>query len=295
MITPEQRIERRQVAGASDAPAILGVCPYRTAVDVWLSKTQDIELPENMAMRLGNALEPMAIAEAEAELGPLLRNVRILHPTANLVAANLDAQVVSSRRPVEAKTHGLASGWENREAWGSDSDPTYPTSVFVQVCAQIGCVQIDAGHLVAILPSNVRHYLLEPEREVVVGVIDAMQAWMIRHVVGGVMPDVTRPVDRALLRAIKRQPGKVIELPGEPLERYRRAIAARKAMSETWKALEAEVDTARSAIAAAMGDAPHAEFPDGSTATIKTINKKASAATSYQKTMVKDKGETDDE
>lgn len=295
MITPEQRIERRQVAGASDAPAILGVCPYRTAVDVWLSKTQDIELPQNMAIKLGNALEPMAIAEAEAELGPLIRNVRVVHPTANLVAANLDAQVVETKRPVEAKTHGLAGGWENREAWGSESNPTYPTSVFVQICAQIGCVGIDAGHLVAILGSGIRHYVIEPEPEVVSGVIDAMQAWMIRHVVGGVMPDVTRPVDRALLRAIKRQPGKVVALPIAPLERYRRAVAARKAMAEAWKALEDEVDTARSAIAAAMGDAPFAEFPDGSTAEIKTINKKASAATSYQKTMVKDKGGSGDE
>lgn len=54
--------------GGSDIGALLGVCPYRCAVDVWLEKVNAANAAPSksaLPMRLGNFLEPFAVQEYE--------------------------------------------------------------------------------------------------------------------------------------------------------------------------------------------------------------------------------------
>lgn len=60
-MTHAQWIEtRRSGIGGSDAAAILGMNPYMTPHDVWLSKTRtDYTVTENKAMKIGKLMEPV--------------------------------------------------------------------------------------------------------------------------------------------------------------------------------------------------------------------------------------------
>jgi hypothetical protein len=58
--------------GGADIAAILGMSPYRSAVEVWLEKVKqakDSELPDALPMRLGHFLEPFVVQEYERVTG----------------------------------------------------------------------------------------------------------------------------------------------------------------------------------------------------------------------------------
>ena len=69
---------RRSGIGGSDVAPILGMSKWRTAYDVWLSKTA--ETPEEdrttMPMLLGNVLEPEVLRLYEQQTGVSVRRSR---------------------------------------------------------------------------------------------------------------------------------------------------------------------------------------------------------------------------
>ena len=61
-ISEQERVRRRDSVGASDVPAILGLCPFRTIHDVYLDKTANMnmaanDLRDNMAILVGEKME----------------------------------------------------------------------------------------------------------------------------------------------------------------------------------------------------------------------------------------------
>ena len=107
-LTAKQLKDRMNRLGASDMSAILGLNKYATAADVWALKTGRV-LPfgGNEATRLGDALEPVILDHAEADLDDTLkRNVEVTATgCAFPMVATLDGQS-SAGLPVEAKTAG---------------------------------------------------------------------------------------------------------------------------------------------------------------------------------------------
>lgn len=58
--SPEWLAFRREHIGASDAPVIMGLSPYRSIEQLYLDKTQGDEQKKTSAMQRGNDLEPLA-------------------------------------------------------------------------------------------------------------------------------------------------------------------------------------------------------------------------------------------
>ncbi len=67
--TPEWLEMRRSKIGASDAAAIMGVCPYATPYQKWEEKVLGKSTYQNEAMRKGHELEPIARALFEETTG----------------------------------------------------------------------------------------------------------------------------------------------------------------------------------------------------------------------------------
>ncbi|GIV52679.1 MAG: hypothetical protein KatS3mg038_3200 [Candidatus Kapaibacterium sp.] len=62
-------MDRRSFLGASDAPAVLGLSPWRSAWEVWAEKTGRIDSwSGNAATSAGQLLEPAVLAWASEEL-----------------------------------------------------------------------------------------------------------------------------------------------------------------------------------------------------------------------------------
>jgi len=108
---------RKSGLGGSDMPAIMGVSPWKTALDVYLEKTQDLPAEtETPAMRRGTVLEPIAADEYQRATGKKLQRghaglpVGILrhseHPWAQ---ANLDRVVMGTKTLAEIKVPGLSA------------------------------------------------------------------------------------------------------------------------------------------------------------------------------------------
>jgi putative phage-type endonuclease len=136
-ITPEQRAARKYHIGGSDMPAILGLDPFKTAYDVYLAKRgmlieDEVEDADGADPRyVGNRLEDGVLDYAQDKLGALERNVTLAVEGAP-ICVNIDARVIASGEPVEAKTVGLFAKLRDGEWWGDDGTDQVPDRVIIQ-------------------------------------------------------------------------------------------------------------------------------------------------------------------
>lgn len=97
---------RSQGIGASDAPSIMRVSPWKSYYELWKEKVTGISgQVENADMRRGKALESKAIQFFEMEKGILLEEqVCLEHPTLGWMRATLDGMNQEEKVLVEVKT-----------------------------------------------------------------------------------------------------------------------------------------------------------------------------------------------
>ncbi|MEW6439225.1 MAG: lambda-exonuclease family protein [Pseudomonadota bacterium] len=245
-ITAKQRELRRKHIGASDLPAIWGISRYRTPYDVWLEKTGRVAPSEGGDAALaGVHLEAGVLRFAEAELGKLRRN-QYRSVVGLPLAANLDAIVVASGAPVEAKTRGLHGPLT--EPWGLPGTDEVPDDTILQCQAQLMCVgSTEVAHVAALLGGRglaLFHVHASHElAETIAAVVDRF--W--RCVTSDTPPPSTSPSYDVIRRA-RRVPKKTVCVPSPVLDQYERACAHLRAAEEAKK-------QAQAAVLASMGDA----------------------------------------
>jgi len=94
-LTPEQLQERQSFIGGSDAPAVCGVSPWRTAYQVYLEKIgQGEPVKETEAMYWGGVHEA-AISRRYTDMGGrreiILDQSTYVHPTKRFIGCHVDA------------------------------------------------------------------------------------------------------------------------------------------------------------------------------------------------------------
>lgn len=94
---------RRSGIGSSDAPAILGVCPYRTIADVYREKKNGTQQYAHPGMLRGKRLEPVARAEYERTAGLVVQPATRVHPAIDWMRASLDGIAFDDDHLVEIK------------------------------------------------------------------------------------------------------------------------------------------------------------------------------------------------
>lgn len=105
--SPEWHAWRASGIGASYAPIIMGVSPYRTPYQLWAELTGNGQAQEeNAAMRRGTELEPEARRLYEARTGNIAEPVCCEHPELPWMLASLDGADMDGDYVVEIKTHG---------------------------------------------------------------------------------------------------------------------------------------------------------------------------------------------
>jgi predicted phage-related endonuclease len=262
----DEMLWRRDVLGASDAPAIVGVDPFRTAGDLWAEKTgriasggEEDRSPVN-PRALGSALEPLLLHAAGLELGvPLAQQVWYRHPDAPL-GCSVDGIALDATPPtlVEAKTCGIL----NRPArlladYGDDGTDEIPDSVLIQVhhelivlAQQPNLPPIRDVLVMALLGDGrgLRRYRVRFDPALAEELLGAELRFWQDHVVAD-QPPRDEPPSLATLKAWRRRP----ELPAVPIDRVimsewleARAVAKQAAQNE---------ETIRRMLLAELGDA----------------------------------------
>jgi len=110
-LSPEQRALRQQGLGASEVAAVLGLDPFKTALDVFLEKTGQAEpLPENRFMRWGKRLEAVIADEYQAN-----HPDELVSETGTTVGRELWMLATPDRIVVQHVKRATPAGWDHSE------------------------------------------------------------------------------------------------------------------------------------------------------------------------------------
>ena len=119
-ISREEWLEiRKKGIGGSDCSAILGLNPWRSAIDVWVEKTgREVKDIDSERMRIGRDLEDyVAQRFAEAKgLKVIRRNAVLQHAEHEWMTANVDRLIVGKNEGLECKVTNsyAASDWNDK-------------------------------------------------------------------------------------------------------------------------------------------------------------------------------------
>jgi putative phage-type endonuclease len=280
--------QRRGAIGASDVAAILGISPWKTAWEVWADKTGKVSnWAGNDATRAGQAFESGVLDVAEDQLGLLERNVRVVHREFPL-AATLDARVVSSGEPVEAKTTGLTG--KVMGDWGDALTDQVPDHYLCQLHAQLICTGAEMAYLFALIAGRgVVKYQCERSDRLASQLTTMLTDWWERHIVRGIEPELRTPPALSVVKRLRKEAGKSIELTSAEAS----LMEQRASLKEQEKSLREQLEAVDSQILLALGDAEEGVLPDGTRLTHFERSRKAytvEASTYRQIQVVKPRG-----
>ncbi|MCM3110646.1 YqaJ viral recombinase family protein [Lederbergia lenta] len=180
--------ERAKGIGGSDAGIVLGLNKYRTAFELWLEKTGQVDPVEidNEAIYWGNEMENVVAKEFEKRTGKKVRrsNFMYSHPDHPYIKANVDRLVVGESAVLECKTASayLAKDWEGDNV---------PSTYLVQLQHYLGVTGRDKGYLAVLIGGNRFEWKeIERDDELIKMIFDAEINFWEYHVQQGHAPEL---------------------------------------------------------------------------------------------------------
>lgn len=263
--TPEWLAARENGIGASDAPAAIGVSPWKSPLSLWAEKLGLIPAQEpTLPMLLGTELEPLIARLYTEATGEKVRRVNMLrqHPTHPFMLASLDRR--AGRKPVELKYSARGTGY------GDPGTDEVPDDVLVQVLHQLAVMDEDEADVAAIIGgrSEVQVYTIRRDAAAEAAIIER-EAVLWDHVLSRTEPplDGSAATEQALAAIHPQDDGETIESVDEEI---RAALVKLREASATSAAAEVAEKEAKAALKAAMGTASRLVVPGIGSATWKT-------------------------
>jgi len=200
---------RRTFIGASDAPAVLGISPWATPLDVWANKLNVGEqFAGNLSTDMGHALEDM-IAQtwwrdsefAERHVSVLANpKVTIRHPDHPHIAASVDRAVIAHHSLEHRAVHLLGAGSiENLVECKYVGPPTayqwangVPVYVQAQCQVQMAVTGARRVHVAALIVDHGPRFftaVVERDDAVIADIVDRLNAFWDQYVATGQRPE----------------------------------------------------------------------------------------------------------
>src|SRR5215467_10717948 len=252
---------RRDCLGGSDAPAILGVDPYRTAGDVWAEKTGRLPVTagdgdDDLSPKLlGSVIGPLLVnLAAKRMLGkPVAMEVFYRHPTAPM-GCSVDGICFDPAVLIEAKTTGLLSPAFS-SAYGEEGSDEVPEPVMIQIHHNLAVLdaQPDVPQIREVLVPvfiggrGLRVYRIHRDDALVTELYDFETDWWQQYIEGDRCPP-DEPPSMTTLRRMARHP----ETPGRPVDNT--YVAEWQAAKDALKQAEKLEEFTRRLVIADLGD-----------------------------------------
>ncbi len=253
-ISEKHKERRKRYIGASEVPAILGLDPYRTKMDIWLDKTNRLEESVTSdAAKIGQVFEVGILRLAEEQLGKITLNQwRVLQGTH--LSATDDAIVNETGRPVEAKFRGIYKF--PGDDWGEKDTDQVPDDIIAQAQTQLLCTDSDLCHVAAFLTGRGFVMFIVPlDKSLGEMIIEAVESFWENHILKDIPPEESQP-SASVIKRIRREPKSVIDIPTELVE-------AQQLAKGILKAAKKESDDADTTLKAALGTAEAGKFDGG--------------------------------
>jgi len=188
---------RKRGIGGSDAGAVCGLNPYRTAMQVYEDKTMDtIEEFDNEAMRQGREFEDYVARRFMEATGKKVRRSNFMYydETYPFMLADVDRMIVGENAGLECKTASpyLADKWKDGEI---------PISYQIQCHHYMSVCDADAWYIaVVIYGREFRYYRIERDEEALSDLRQIEQNFWENHVLKRRLPkpDGSELVDQVI-------------------------------------------------------------------------------------------------
>lgn len=213
----EQWLElRRKGIGGSDAAAILGLSPWATPLDVYLSKTGELANDDepSEAMYFGNILEDVVAQEFSRRTGlkVMRRNAILQHSEYPWMLANLDRRIVGGGI-LECKTANAfsASDWANG----------VPEHYMCQVQHYLAVTGEDFAYIAVLIGGQKFEYArIERDESMISVLIDYERAFWHDNVLAGKPPviDGSSASSELVKRLFPEATQETIALPNEAID-----------------------------------------------------------------------------
>ena len=211
---------RKRGIGGSDAGAVCGLNPYRTAMQVYQDKiSEEIEEMDNEAMRQGREFEDYVAKRFMEATGKKVRraNAMFYNEENPFMLADVDRMVVGENAGLECKTASpyMADRWK---------DGNIPLSYQIQCYHYMAVCNADAWYIaVVIYGREFKYYKIERDEAVIADLIQIEKAFWENHVMKQQIPDPdgSKLADSVIAEYYKNSIADTIPLTGfnEKLER----------------------------------------------------------------------------
>ena len=263
IIESEPRFRTRPFGiGGSDIAAILGLSPYKSAVELWseLVSRQSIPQQDHLHLRFGQFAESFVAKEYERRTGhfTVSHPQTLFHKQHGYMFGHVDRLVVSdpstpavregvvsADRILECKTASAFS----RSGWGECGTDMVPHEYLVQCAWYMAVTGCECADLAALIGnSELRIYTIK--RDIQLEALITMQAerFWCDHVLAQCPPDPASPGDAALLFP-KESPGSSAEASPLVLSKVREYAS----LTQRAQQLSKECERLRTEILAYMG------------------------------------------
>ena len=233
---------RKNGIGGSDAGAVCGLNPYRTAIQVYYDKTsEEIEEIDNEAMRQGRELEEyVARRFCEASGKKVRRANALFYDEKNpFMLADVDRMIVGENAGLECKTASpyVADQWK---------EGNIPVSYQIQCYHYMAVCGADAWYIaVLIYGREFKYYRIERDDEVIENLIRIEKEFWNNHVLSRAMPnpDGSKTADLAIAERFKDTQGTTILLSGfdERLRRRQELLNVMEHMEKEKRQIDQEL------------------------------------------------------
>ncbi len=183
---------RKKGIGGSDIAAILGVSQFKTALEVYLSKTTDQPEQQGEHLYWGHALENPIIDRFVQDTGAIVFRQPEMrrHPQHQWAIANADALITDSASTpqaiLEIKT---SSAFKSRE-WGADDTDEVPIEYIAQVQWYMWIYNLQEAYIAALIGGNqYRQYHITRDDELIAMLAEKAQAFWQNHVIPRIPPE----------------------------------------------------------------------------------------------------------
>ncbi len=254
-LTKEEWLKFRKMGiTGTDAGAIVGLNPYRSAFDVWQDKTSDqISDYDNEAMRQGRDLEAYVAQRFTEQTGLKVRNVNYICQNEEypFLLADFDRMIVGENAGLECKTVSPYSA----DKWNEGQIPPWYEMQVQHYLAVSGCSHWYVAALIFGKDFIVRR--VDRDEDLIRSLITVEERFWNENVKNGVMPEPDGTKDcseRIAEMYAKSNQEKTICLDKD----YKKALDRRKEIDDLISKLETERESIDQKIKLEMEDAAYA-------------------------------------
>lgn len=180
---------RKQYIGGSDAGAVIGMNPWRSAYTLWAEKTGKLpEFEGSVATKVGSFLEEFVAQMFEEETGKKVRrkNRVLVNDVYPFACANIDRKVVGEKAFLEIKTTN--SFGIMKQLRGTE----FPEAYYAQCVHYLAVTGLDKAYLAVLVlgtPKDFKVYELERDEAEIAALMKAEEEFWYECVLADKAPD----------------------------------------------------------------------------------------------------------